>query len=185
MCLSAHGIPPCSMPEDNRKPGQPLSGLEYFVEMLLTMLSNLTIGKRRFGNVAESPLSSQTGIGHPTFRDLAKRSRPQAALGSGEYPRKWRFDIKIRCLRVFTSVYYRTGATAQHRRPFGRFGVLCGLQVTSCSGRWLLQQLTYSPNRLHRKVTICARVQLSLGLKVVAVVPEVTPSITAHFTASA
>ena len=86
---------------------------------------------------------------------------------------------------LFASVYYRTGATAQHRRPFGLFGVLCGLKVTSCIGRRLLQQLNYSPNSLHRKVTICARVQLLLGLKVEAEVPEVTPSITAHFTASA
>jgi len=30
---------------------------------------------------------------------LPKGYRPQAALGAGDFPCKWRFDIKMRCLR--------------------------------------------------------------------------------------
>jgi len=30
---------------------------------------------------------------------LPKSYRPQAALGPGDFPCKWRFDIKTRCLR--------------------------------------------------------------------------------------
>ena len=40
------------------------------------------------------------------------------------------------------------------------------------------------PLARQRKVTICARVQETLGLKVVSDVPEVMPSSTAHSTAS-
>ena len=40
------------------------------------------------------------------------------------------------------------------------------------------------PLTRQRNVTICARVQETLGLKVVSDVPEVMPSSTAHSTAS-
>ena len=43
--------------------------------------------------------------------------------------------------------------------------------------------LDYSVSALQRKVTIWARVQSLLGLKVVAVVPAVIPFSTAHRTA--
>jgi len=33
------------------------------------------------------------------FGNLAGKFRPQAALGAGDFPCKWRFDIKMRCLR--------------------------------------------------------------------------------------
>ena len=42
-----------------------------------------------------------------------------------------------------------------------------------------------SPRQRYRKVTIWARVQLVLGLKVVSLVPLVTPFSTAHWTAPA
>ena len=40
------------------------------------------------------------------------------------------------------------------------------------------------PAARHRKVTACARVQMPLGLKVVALVPVVMPLSTAQITAS-
>ena len=48
---------------------------------------------------------------------------------------------------------------------------------------WIFLPVSYFMLR-YRKVTIWARVQLSPGLKVVAVVPLVTPLATAHMTAS-
>ena len=42
----------------------------------------------------------------------------------------------------------------------------------------------YFTKKRYRKVTIWARVQSALGLKVVSVVPLVTPLATAHMTAS-
>lgn len=44
---------------------------------------------------------------------------------------------------------------------------------------------SYSAISRYRKVTTCARVQVALGAKVVAVTPPVMPSSAAHATASA
>ena len=50
------------------------------------------------------------------------------------------------------------------------------VKATACVGAGL-------PAMRHRKVTICARVQVSFGLNVVGLVPSVTPSCTAQLMA--
>jgi len=42
---------------------------------------------------------------------LPKGYRPQAALGPGDFPCKWRFDIKTLCLRALTAGAARASAS--------------------------------------------------------------------------
>jgi hypothetical protein len=74
----------------------------------------------RFGNFAEDPQQSLLTILSEAIvqkhflktlqkvrsnlsATLPKGYRPQAVLGSGDFPCKWRFDIKMRCLRPHRS----------------------------------------------------------------------------------
>ena len=76
--------------------------------------------------------------------------------------------------------YIRTGSTCQLRQykkccPFLFTSGISGLSAKLTGGHFMQRQ---------RKVTICALVQLALGLNVVLVVPSVTPLAIAHITAS-
>ena len=71
------------------------------------------------------------------------------------------------------------GANARPLRcPMFTYGVMPAVLLLGrmSAGHFLQRQ---------RKVTICALVQSALGLNVVSLVPFVTPSLTAHSTASA
>ncbi len=69
---------------------------------------NLAKGPKKSGlTILSNPIAAREttsqqycqNVSFDLLATLPKGFRPQAALGSGDFPCKWRFDIKTRCLR--------------------------------------------------------------------------------------
>ena len=81
---------------------------------------------------------------------------------------------------------YRSGVCCDAKQPGQMSGLFASQNARKCAFIPTGFFVPYSsPRQRNRKVTIWARVQFVLGLKVVSLVPLVTPFSTAHSTASA